>query len=143
MTAYLFIEFKNAGYKVRAVKYYSQYAGSGTHRTVQIWQNNDWVDPSYAGYDTRFKAMKTKKDFVELIVSDGSGVGGDSSQSSTSSTTTVTGYKKTYVRTTDDDGGFKLQINLEAYSQDYILVCNFGGDLEHEACSQTVNLTIT
>lgn len=143
MTAYLFIEFKNAGYKVRAVKYYSQYAGSGTHRTVQIWQNNDWVDPSYAGYDTRFKAMKTKKDFVELIVSDGSGVGGDSSQSSTSSTTTVPGYKKTYVRTTDDDGGFKLQINLEAYSQDYILVCNFGGDLEHEACSQTVNLTIT
>lgn len=145
MTAYLFIEFKNAGYKVRAVKYYSQYAKSGTHRTVQIWQNGGWVDPSYAGYDTRFKAMSSKKSFVELIVAEGSSVSsdGDSSQSTTTTTTTIPGYKKTYVRTTDENGGFKLQINLEAYSQNYILMCNFGGDLEHEACSQTVNLTIT
>lgn len=148
MTAYLFIEFKNAGYKVRAVKYYSQYAGSGTHRTVQIWQNGGWVDPSYAGYDTRFKAMSTKKAFVELIVADGASVSSETESSDTTTTTTTTtttvpGYKKTYVRTTDENGAFKLQINLEAYSQNYILVCNYGGDLEHEACSQTVNLTVT
>lgn len=90
MTAYLFIEFIKAGYRVRAIKYYSASAGSGTHRTVQIWQNGNWVDPSYAGYDRRFPPIQNKRDLVEIIVSDGLSADG----STGNVTKIVNGYDK-------------------------------------------------
>lgn len=90
MTAYLFIEFIKAGYRVRAIKYYNASAGSGTHRTVQIWQNGNWVDPSYAGYDRRFPPIQNKRDLVEIIVSDGLSADG----STGNVTKIVNGYDK-------------------------------------------------
>ena len=120
MTAYLFIEFMRAGYKVRAIKYYSASAGSGTHRTVQIWQNNEWTDPSYAGYDTRFKAMSTKKDFVEIINSEGLSADGG--------TGTVTKIINGYDKDNPFKGYFQIDYtvtNKEGKSYESYMVLDF------------------
>lgn len=107
MSAFLFIEFMRAGYRVRVVKYYSPYASSGTHRTVQIWQQDGtWIDPPYTGYNTLFKPMTNKKNMEVLISSEGYGVDGETK---TITTKILNGYDKS----NPFKGYFQIDYKLE------------------------------
>lgn len=141
MSAYLYRRLNDNGHRARIVVYYSPYASSGTHRTVQVYENNTWSDPSYSGFDTRFKAMSNKKN-MSVCKDAPAETSNTSSTTTTTSTTTnkVIGFKKAYNKKTDENGEFKLQINLE--SQEYKLQCSYGGDTEYDSCSSTVNLVV-
>lgn len=118
MTAYLFIEFMRAGYRVRAIEYYSASAGSGTHRTVQIWQNGGWVDPSYAGYDGRFPPIRNKQNLEEIIVSDGLSADG----STGTVTKIVNGYDKDNIFKGFFQIRYKVVNNKNESFQSYIVL---------------------
>lgn len=134
MSAYLYRRLVDNGHQTRIISYYSPYSSSGTHRSVQIYQNNSWVDPSYSGFDTLFKAMTTKKDMTVCKES------GEIANSGSSTSTGAAAYKKTYTKRTDDSGEFGLQINLR--SEEYKLQCDFGGDTEYASISNTVKLVV-
>lgn len=146
MSAYLYKRLNDNGHKARIVVYYSPYAGSGTHRSVQVFENNTWKDPSYAGFNTLFKPMTTKKDMkvckdAPAEVNQGTNTATANTTSTSTTTETVPGYKKTYNRTTDANGKFKLNINL--MSEEYTLRCTFGGDTEYESTESSVKLVVT
>lgn len=149
MSAYLYRRLNDNGHRTRIVVYYSQYAGSGTHRTVQVYQNGTWVDPSYSGFDWRFKAMKTKKnmrvckDAPANVAAQPSTTTSTTAAATTTTTTqsTVAGYTKIYNRKTNANGEFSVQINLPVFDN-YELRCNFGGDIEYGRSSRNVKLVV-
>lgn len=66
MSDWLWHKLKEAGYTARVIQYASPYSRSGTHRSVQIYQNGKWVDFDYTGFDWRFKAMSNKSGMFVL-----------------------------------------------------------------------------
>lgn len=140
MSAYLYRRLNDNGHRARIVVYYSPYAGSGTHRSVQVYQNNAWKDVSYTGFDWRFKAMSTKKNMSVCKDAPAETSNQESTTKSSTTTTSLPAWKKTYNLRTDANGEFKIQINLA--SETYGVKCSYGGNTEYESSSSSVNLVV-
>ncbi len=54
MSDWLYDKLTAAGIKCKIIEYDSPYASSGRHRTVQLYQNNQWVDFPYQQYKINY-----------------------------------------------------------------------------------------